>query len=146
MSTNRFKKADPKFVRSYERAMLRSAFASLFWAAIADRKKAGLTMVALAKAVGTSKHEISRWFKGDPNWTINTIAALAHALGLSLRIEAVDNLGRVYRPSGRLETMREDVLTSSIDLQPVKITRRPAGTSVEFAPAVKTAPTATRAA
>ena len=40
MSTNR-SKSDTEFARAYERGMLRSAFVSLFWAVITERKKRG---------------------------------------------------------------------------------------------------------
>lgn len=95
------KKTDPKFLMSYDRAMLRSAFVSLFWGIISERKKhGGFTFQGLAKKVGSTKHEVSRWFNGDPNWTLNTIASIAHALEVELRIEAVDRAGRVYKTSG----------------------------------------------
>lgn len=95
------KKSDPKFIMAYDRAMLRSAFVSLFWRIITDQKTRGLTLVALAKRLGANKAEVTRWFKGDPNWTINTIASIAGALDVELRIEAVDRkTGYVYRPSG----------------------------------------------
>lgn len=95
------KKSDPKFIMSYDRAMLRSAFVSLFWRVITDQKKKGFTLVALARRLGANKAEVSRWFKGDPNWTINTIASIANALDVDLHIEAVDRkTGRVYRPNG----------------------------------------------
>jgi transcriptional regulator with XRE-family HTH domain len=95
------KKNDPKFQMSYDRAMLRSAFLSLFWGIISERKKhGGFTFKEFAKKVGSSKHEVSRWFNGDPNWTINTVASIAHALDVELRIEAVDRANRVFNPSG----------------------------------------------
>ncbi|MGA2993937.1 helix-turn-helix domain-containing protein [Bradyrhizobium sp.] len=104
MPTNRSKVDDPKFEKAYYRAMVRSAFLSMFWAAISERKKSGLTLISLAKAIGSSKHEVSRWFKGDPNWTINTIASIAHALKLTLRVQAIDEHGNVYGGSG-LQTL-----------------------------------------
>jgi len=108
--------------------MLRSAFVSLFWAVISDRKKNGLTLIAVAKAIGSSKHEVSRWFRGDPNWTINTIASIAHALKLTLRILAIDEEGRVYGPSGlQYEPTYKSVPTSGVSLVPVKVTKKPAG-------------------
>ncbi|WP_439399189.1 helix-turn-helix domain-containing protein [Bradyrhizobium sp. PMVTL-01] len=100
MSTS--KKNDPKFKMSFDRAMLRSTVVSLFWGILSERKKSdGLTLQAFAKKVGTSKHEVSRWFgKGDPNWTLNTIASIANALEVELRIEAVDSSGRIFKASG----------------------------------------------
>jgi len=131
MPTSHSKTDDPKFERAYHRAMLRSAFVSIFWAVISDRKKHGLTLVSLAKAVGSSKHEVSRWFKGDPNWTINTIAAIAHALKLTLRIQAVDEHGNVYGSSGLQSAPVKTVMaTSGVLQQPVNVTRKPPGASV----------------
>lgn len=131
MSTNHSKAEDPKFARAYYRAMLRSAFVSIFWAVISDRKKQGLTLIALAKAIGSSKHEVSRWFKGDPNWTINTIASIAHALKLTLRIQAVDEHGRVYGPSGlQYEPTQMPAATSGMPINSfpqAKITKAPDG-------------------
>jgi transcriptional regulator with XRE-family HTH domain len=131
MPTNRSKTDDPKFERAYYRAMLRSAFLSMFWAVISDRKKQGLTLVSLAKAIGSSKHEVSRWFKGDPNWTLNTIAAIAHALKLTLRVQAVDEHGNVYGSSG-LQSMatKTPIATSGVIPKPVNVTRNPPGSSV----------------
>jgi transcriptional regulator with XRE-family HTH domain len=96
------KKNDPKFEMAFDRGMLRSAFLSIFWAVISERKKAeGFTFQTFAKKIGSTKHEVSRWFNGDPNWTINTIASIANALNLDLRITAVDRTtGQVYTPSG----------------------------------------------
>lgn len=102
MSMNR--KNDPKFTRAYVRGMLRAAFVSLFWVIISERKKRiRLTLQEVAKLVGVNKAELSRWFKGDPNWTINTIASLAHALNVDIQIRAVDiKTGEVYTPAGLL--------------------------------------------
>lgn len=140
MPTNRSKIDDPKFEKAYYRAMLRSAFLSMFWAVISDRKKSGLTLNSLAKAIGSSKHEVSRWFKGDPNWTINTIASIAHALKLTLRVQAVDENGNVYGASGLQSGQgatpfatsdNAPIATSGGAVEHVKITRSPPGS--EFA-------------
>ena len=100
------KRGDPKYARALDRGMLRSAFVSLFWGVISVRKsRDGFTLKALAKILGTNKAEVSRWFKGDPNWTINTIANLASALDLELRIEARErSTGRIFTPSGLVQT------------------------------------------
>ncbi len=96
------KKNDPKFIMAYDRGMLRSAFVSLFWAVIQERKKAGgFTLVSLAKKLSTNKAEVSRWFSGDPNWTVNTIASLANVLDLEITIQAKERAtGRIYTPAG----------------------------------------------
>jgi transcriptional regulator with XRE-family HTH domain len=131
MPTNRSKADDPKFEKAYYRAMLRSAFLSMFWAVISERKKSGLTLISLAKSIGSSKHEVSRWFKGDPNWTLNTIAAIAHALKLTLRVQAIDEHGNVYGPSG-LQSLpiTSPIATSGVAQRPVNVTRKPAGSVV----------------
>lgn len=100
MSTN---KTDQTFIEAYERGMLRSAFVSLFWGVISERKKqpGGYTLQQLADALGTNKAEVSRWFNGDPNWTINTIAKLAHVLDVDIEIRAVGrSTGMVFTPAG----------------------------------------------
>ena len=100
-----FRKSDPKFIHAYERGMLRSAFKSLFWAIITERKKRpeGFTLMKLARDLSTSKHEVSRWFNGDPNWTINTIAKLASALDVDIEIRATDrSTGTIFTPAGVL--------------------------------------------
>jgi transcriptional regulator with XRE-family HTH domain len=131
MPMNRSKADDPKFERAYYRAMLRSAFLSMFWAVISERKKKGLTLISLAKAIGSSKHEVSRWFNGDPNWTLNTIAAIAHALKLTLRVHAVDEYGNVYGASGLQSAQANTAIaTSGGEVKPVNVTRIPAGSSV----------------
>jgi transcriptional regulator with XRE-family HTH domain len=131
MPTNRSKTDDPKFEKAYYRAMLRSAFLSMFWAVISDRKKNGLTLISLAKEIGSSKHEVSRWFNGDPNWTINTIAAIARALKLTLRVQAVDEHGNVYGSSGlQSGPTMTPIATSGVQQKPVNVTRKPPGASV----------------
>jgi transcriptional regulator with XRE-family HTH domain len=121
------KKNDPKFLAAYDRAMLRSEFLSLFWNVFTDRKaKDKLTLEQLAKKTGSSKHEVSRWFNGDPNWTINTIASLAGALGVTLKIEALDADGKVFSASGATSkpTRQTQQITSSVSVeQPIMITK-----------------------
>jgi transcriptional regulator with XRE-family HTH domain len=101
MST-KTRKSDPKFLRAYDRAMLRSAFVSLFWAVITERRnKGGYTLVELAKQLGTNKAEVSRWFRGQPNWTVGTIGNIAHALNVDIRVQAIDRVsGEVFTPAG----------------------------------------------
>jgi hypothetical protein len=97
------RKSDPKFVRAYERGLLRSAFVSLFWSVITERRKRdpSFTLQGLARKLNANKAEVSRWFRGDPNWTVNTIASLATALDLELHIEARERTtGIVFVPSG----------------------------------------------
>jgi len=97
----RSSKSDPKFLRKYDRIMLRASFVSLFWGAIEERRKrGGFTFKEFAKQVGTSKSEMSRWFRGQPqNWTLNTVASLADALDLDIRLQAVErSTGIIYTP------------------------------------------------
>jgi transcriptional regulator with XRE-family HTH domain len=135
MST-KTRKSDPKFLRAYDRAMLRSAFVSLFWAVISERrKKVGYTLVQLAKELGTNKAEVSRWFRGEPNWTLGTIGNIAHALNVELRVEAVDRVsGEVFTPAGiqhpAAREVRQRETSASSPLNPVEITRMPKGVRV----------------
>jgi|ERR1700674_2722171 len=97
------KRSDAKYRRALERGMLRSRFVSLFWNVITQRRKEGVfTFQALAKAIGSNKGEVSRWFNGDPNWTVNTIARLTDALEVDLELQARDrrNKSLVFTPVG----------------------------------------------
>jgi len=90
-------------LRQYDRLMLRSAFVSLFWTAITERKRRfKFTLQELARLVGTNKSAVSRWFRASPpNWTIDTIADIAGALNLELTIEATDRTtGTKFSASG----------------------------------------------
>ena len=86
--------------------MLRSAFVSLFWVVFCARKRrTGYTLQALADAAGKDKSEISRGLGGQPNWTLNTVADIAHALDLDIRIEARERqTGTVFTPAGDIRT------------------------------------------
>ena len=90
--TNVMNRAASRGVRAYDRAMIRAQFASLFWAAIMEKRKHGqYPLSELAEALGRNKGEVCRWFSGNPpNWTVGTIAEVAYALNLEIRIEAVD--------------------------------------------------------
>jgi transcriptional regulator with XRE-family HTH domain len=102
MSPNTQSKSD--HAREYERAMLRSAFVSLFWSVIADlKKRRGYRLQELADAVGVDKSGVSRWFSGgNPNWTLNTVADVANALNVDLRIELIDRETKaVHTPQGQ---------------------------------------------
>jgi transcriptional regulator with XRE-family HTH domain len=85
--------------RDFDREMLRSMFASMFWAAIEERRRAGkFTLQQLAEKLGVGKSVVSRWFSSQgPNWQIDTISDIAGALDLDLRIEAVDRTtGKIF--------------------------------------------------
>ena|SRR6267378_6187569 len=135
MSTKKTRKSDPKFLRAYDRGMLRSAFVSLFWAVITERRKKGTyTLVQLAKQLGANKAEVSRWFKGEPNWTLGTIANIANALDVDLRVQAIErSSGQVFTPAGiQASTMapvteRITSARSHTELEEVRFTRVPDG-------------------
>lgn len=106
MSIKSMDRAASRDVRAYDRAMLRAQFASLFWAAIMEKRKSGkFTLVGLAKALGKNKGEVSRWFSPDaPNWTLGTVAEIAYALDLQIHVEARDrSTGMVLTASGPKE-------------------------------------------
>lgn len=90
----------------YDREMLRSAFSSVFWSAISFKRKAeGLTLKEVAERLGVHKSGASRWFSGkSPNWEVNTIADIAGALNLDVKLVAIDrDTGTVFSPSGGWE-------------------------------------------
>jgi hypothetical protein len=98
--------------------MLRSAFVSLFWGIIKERKRrpGGFKLQELAGTIGKNKGEVSRWFRREPNWTLNTVASLANALDVELSIEARErSSGLVFKPSGLVTTQ-----TTYIDTNPLK--------------------------
>ena len=103
MLTKTTDRASSRAVRAYDRLVLRAQFASLFWAAIMEKRRLGkFPLSALAKTLGKNKGEVSRWFSGNaPNWTVGTIAEVAYALDLEIRVEARDRItGRILTESG----------------------------------------------
>jgi transcriptional regulator with XRE-family HTH domain len=86
--------------REYERGMLRAAFGSLFWSALVQKKRenSGFNQSQLASELGVDRSVISKWFNGEPNWQIDTIADLALAFDLELVIRARN------RKTGRIHT------------------------------------------
>ena len=102
MSTNH--RTDARRLAEYDRDMFRSTFVSMFWTAIAERRKRGkFTLQSLAEKLGIDKSAVSRWFSGDepPNWTVDTIADVAGALDLELKVEAKERAtGRVITAVG----------------------------------------------
>jgi hypothetical protein len=92
-----------RFALHYDQGMLRSAFRSLFWSIISEKKKSGSFSLASLVALlpRGDKGKVSRWFNGDPNWTVNTIGTLANSLNVDIRIQAVDRkTGVIYTPAG----------------------------------------------
>lgn len=92
-----------KILRDYDREMLRSAFSSLFWAVISRKKTKGLTLSSLAEKLHIHKSAVSRWFSGKaPNWELNSIADIAAALDVDVRVSLVDRAdGFVYTDNGQ---------------------------------------------
>jgi transcriptional regulator with XRE-family HTH domain len=102
--TMRDSKHSNKFLRDYKRSVLRSTFRSLFWAVFSHRKTAeGTNLKEVADRLNVDKSSVSRWFSGDPNWEINTIADIAAALNVDIRVMAVDQrTGRRFAPFGEI--------------------------------------------
>jgi transcriptional regulator with XRE-family HTH domain len=88
--------------RKYRRLSLRSLFTSVLWCAFTHQKKTnGLTLTRLAEKTGRKQQQVSRWFSSNPNWTLDSIADVAEALNLELRIEAKDkSTGMIFTPYG----------------------------------------------
>ena len=98
---------DKKFTRDYDRLMLRAAYVSLLFSGLQFRRKRDKTfgLSALARAVGKDKATLSRDFSGSPNWRLDTIADIAGALNLELRVSAVDRAtGAAIGNTGDAET------------------------------------------
>ena len=103
---------------SFRRGMLRSAFHSLFWGVIVDRKRnAGLKMQDLADTLGVNKSFVSRSFSSPPNWRIDTLADFSDALDLDLIVEARDRkTGRIFTASGvRFQAAPSTTTTIDVD-------------------------------
>ena len=117
MSANQSNRAASREVRAYDREMLRAQFASLFWAAILEKRRHGkYTLSELAKALGKNKGEVSRWFSsGAPNWTLGTIAEIAYALDLQITVEALDrSTGVVMTAYGPKDTQAGDAAEPTV--------------------------------
>lgn len=101
-SINHSPKRIRKLMRAYDSGMLRAAFVSLFWACITDQRKRGpFTFQQLAKDLNVNKGEVSRWFNGEPNWRLSTIASIADALDLDIQVIARErSTGKVFTSSG----------------------------------------------
>lgn len=114
----------------YDRHMLRSTFVSLFWAVISERRSKGYKLKDLAQALGRDKSTVSRWFRDRPNWRLDTIADVAGALDLQLRIDAVDrSTGVIYTATGRAPSLKrlepEDESESSVVIPATVVVPRP---------------------
>lgn len=96
--------ASPRSSRNYDRLMLRSAFQSLFWSVILDKKrKSGLTLTKVAESLGVDKAYVSRSFSSPPNWQVDKISDMAEALGVELELFARDTItGELFSPTGKV--------------------------------------------
>jgi hypothetical protein len=103
---------DDKRLRDYDRGVLRRSFVSLLWAVIQWRRRRDkFKMQELADALNKDKSEVSRWFGGSPNWQLNTISDIAHALDLEIEIRARDrSTGTVFAPYGVVNEIRAEVV------------------------------------
>ena len=105
------------YEETFRRGVLRSAFHSLFWGVIVNRKRSnsGLKMKDIADKLGVNKSFVSRSFSNPPNWRIETLADFADALDLDLIIEAKDRkTGRIFTPAG---VRAPAVTTTSIEVE-----------------------------
>lgn len=105
-----------EFSRAYDRLMLRSAFVSLIVNGLRHRKRAerSFGLSALARLVGKDKATLSRDLGGSPNWRSDTLADLANALDLEIRVSAVDRktgaeIGCVGDPVSVTKTFEVDM-------------------------------------
>jgi hypothetical protein len=102
------KRTSLSFDQTYEREMLRRGYLSLFWVAMSrKRAKERFTFSDLAARIRRGKSQVSRWFSaGDPNWELNTIADIAHSLGIRIEISAVDIATKeILTPAGPISSI-----------------------------------------
>jgi transcriptional regulator with XRE-family HTH domain len=105
-------------LREYDRAMLRSAFVSLFWAVISERKqRSRYTLQKFADKLGRHKSAVSRWFSKDPpNWSVDTISDIAKALDLAIELRAADRVtGQIFTSSGILAPVQSSSSVQRIE-------------------------------
>lgn len=101
------RKSKEALLAGYDREMLRSAFVSIFWAIITYKKEhGGFALKTLADKIGINKSAPTRWFSGQrPNWTADTIADIASALGVDVDIKARDReTGIVFTSHGPIRS------------------------------------------
>lgn len=118
-----------RFELHYFQGMLRAAFRSLFWSIISERKKSGTFSLARLVALlpRGDKGKVSKWFNGDPNWTINTIGTLADALNVDIEIKAIDRTtGVVFTPAGIAQPVSVSAYSATPGIKTVT-SQRPAG-------------------
>ncbi len=91
-------------MQEYDRHMLRSEVASLFWAIIEDRRRGpdGFALQRIADGLGIDKSVVSRWFSAEaPNWELNSVADIGSQLDVDVIVEARDRkTGRVFTAHG----------------------------------------------
>jgi transcriptional regulator with XRE-family HTH domain len=134
MWTKSKKVIDEKFIRDFERGVLRSAFVSTFWAVIEAKKVAeGFTLKQLADRLNINKSATSRWFSGEPNWEINTVSDIARALDVEIKVTAVDRRnGRIFTPSGEQHTPATTASVISLGERPTQAGVQTSGRTVDL--------------
>ena len=121
---------DTDRLRAFNEEVLRAAYVSLFWAVVTERRKHGtFTLQSIAEKLNIDKSGVSRWFSGDPpNWELNTIAAVADALGIELQEPtAIDRAtGVIFTPSGVQQGSADSDTTSTDSVPPPRrVTKTP---------------------
>jgi transcriptional regulator with XRE-family HTH domain len=80
-----------------------------FTEALIDRMKAcGITRTALAEKIGTSPAYITKILRGDTNFTLDSMARIAQALGCEMNFELLP-LDRPVAPIRRTKVNYRDV-------------------------------------
>jgi transcriptional regulator with XRE-family HTH domain len=99
----------------------------MLWGAFdARRKSEGFRFQDLADATGTNKGQVSRWFSGLPNWTLNTISDIAEALDLEIEVRARHRVkGHVYLPNAVLQPKATTKIRTDDDNNIVRYKNRP---------------------
>lgn len=96
---------EEKLDRELSRDLMRSAFRSLFWNVFSYKKKhEGYALKAMADHLCVDKSLVSRWFSNDPNWSLNTVADIASALNVEIKIMAIaKDSGTKFGPAGEIQ-------------------------------------------
>ena len=124
-----------KRLTEYRRAMLRAALVSLFWSVIEYKREATkYTLSSLAKKIGRDKSALSRWFSDErPNWTADTVADIAGALGIEISISARDRAtGAIFTPQGLVSSSTRTEPWTIIQLPPNPGSKPPPETRLDI--------------
>ena len=95
-----------------------------------QRRRSNLSFSSLAKAIGTSAAYITKIFRGDSNYTVETMVKLARATGGKLDLRIVDN--NVLRSAETVAAYSPDDTVDAWNLNNIKILKvqRPTAQSV----------------